>query len=255
MKLSTTLVLSIFLVSQSSLAQPVVKLCYEDADYLPWQVKNGHGLDNNLIEMAAAKSGVKVEMLALPWKRCLVDIGYGTQAGGFAASYNDERASYAAYPTTSDGKLDTSRRIRYDGYSLYRLKGAVAGWDGKQFTNLTGPVGAQLGYSVAADLRKNGANVDEGGVTAELQMRKLVAGRVQLLALLTLEGDDLLDNPEFAGRVEKVSPPFSEKPYFLIFNKDYYATNKKSVEDLWMGLATARESREFKALRKGKAKK
>lgn len=243
------------LVGQASHAQSVVKLCYEDADNFPWGVKGGHGLNNDLIEMAAARSGLKVEMLALPWKRCLSDVGYGTQAGGFAASFNEERASFAVYPTTNDGKLDPSRRMKFDGYSLYRLRGSAVGWDGKQFSNLTGAVAVQLGYSVAADLRKLGATVDEAPIAAETLMKMLVAGRVPLIAMLTFEGDDLVDNPEFSGKVEKIAVPFSEKPYFLIFNKEYYSRNKKAVEDLWAGLAVARESKEFKALKKERMKK
>lgn len=253
--MKTGVIALVFLLSGlTAQAQMVVKLCYEDATYFPWQIKDGHGLDNNLLEMASAKSGVKIEMLALPWKRCLSDIGYATQAGGFSASHNAERASYAAYPM-ADGKPDVSRRTRYDSYTLYRLKGSKANWDGKQFTNLTGPVGVQLGYSVAADLRKFGAEVDEAGAVAEQQLRKLVLGRVQMVALLTFEGDSLLESTEFSSKVERVAPPFIEKPYFLIFNKEYYARNKKSIDELWTAMAQVRDSAEFKALKLARIKK
>jgi len=241
-------------VGMNAQAQMLVKLCYEDANYFPWQIKGAHGLDNNLLEMASARSGVKIEMLALPWKRCLSDVGYGTQAGVFAASYNADRAAYAAYPMIDD-KLDASRRIRFDSYSLYRLKGNPVSWDGKQLTNLKKPVGVQLGYSASADLIKLGAAVDESSVVVELQMRKLVVGRVDLVALLTFEGDALLEKAEFSDKVEKLSPPLIEKPYFLIFNKDYYRNNKKLADDLWAAVASARESVEFKALRQAAMKK
>lgn len=244
------------LLSPPILAQSlVVKLCYEDAGNFPWLIKGGHGLVNKLLEMAGAKSGVKIEQRALPWKRCLSDIGYGTQDGGGAASYSDERASFAVYPTTADGTLDPSRRLKTDGYSLYRLKGTAADWDGKQLTKLSGPVGAQLGYAAGADLRKLGAVVDEAGVSAELNMKKLLVGRIQLLALLTLEGDELLERPEFAGKIEKLPRPLSEKPYFIIFNKDFYRHHKKEVNALWAGIAVVRESKEFSSLRNEKLKK
>jgi len=243
--------LALFLACQPAYAQtPVIKLCYEDTSYVPWLVKGGQGLDNKLLEMASAKSGVKIEMGALPWKRCLGDVANGDLTGVIAASFNEERAAFAVYPTTADGKLDTSRRIRFDSYSLYRLKGSTANWDGKQFSNLTGPVGAQLGYSVIADIKKLGVAVEEGGATPESQMSKLVEQRIQLAALLTPQGDVLLDHAKFSGKIEKIFTPLIEKPYFLIFGKDYYSNNKKTVEALWAGLAAARESREFKALMK-----
>ena len=234
-------------------AQPLVKLCYEDATYFPWQIKNGHGLDNNLVEMAAQKVGIKAEMLATPWKRCMTEIGYETQAGGFAASYNLERASFAAYPM-ADGKPDVTRRMRFDSYALYRLKGSQVKWDGKQLSNLKGPIGVQLGYSIAVDLRKMGAEIDESHVGAELQMRKLLAGRVDLVALLTLDGDTLLENSAFSSKIERLSLPLVERPYFLIFNKDYYSRNKKLVDDLWAALAQVRESEQFKSLRQERIK-
>jgi polar amino acid transport system substrate-binding protein len=240
--------------SLSGQAQTVIKLCYEDATYFPWQLKDGHGLDNNLLEMAAIRSGVKIEMQALPWKRCLADIGYGLMAGGFSASYNQERASFAAYPMAQD-KPDAKRRVRTDGYSLFRLVGSPVSWDGRQIQNLSGPVGAQLGYSVAADLRKLGADVEESPGVPELQLRKLLVKRVQLAALLTVEGDALLDDAEFAGKIEKLSTPLTEKPYFLIINRDYYEKNKKSVDDLWAAVATVRDSAEFRVLKNAALKK
>lgn len=234
-------------------AQLLVKLCYEDATYFPWQIKNGHGLDNNLVDLAAQKIGVKAEMLAMPWKRCMTEVGYDTQAGGFAASYNQERASFAVYPMR-DGKPDASRRMRYDSYSLYRIKGSAVKWDGKQLSNVSGTVGVQLGYSIAVDLRKLGADVDESHVSPELQMRKLLAGRVQLVALLTLDGDKLLEQAPFASQVERITPPLVERPYFLVFNKEYYARNPKLVEDMWNAIAQVRESEHFKSLRQKRIK-
>ena len=145
-------------------------------------------------------------------------------------------------------KLDDKRRIKTDGYSLYRVKGAIAGWDGKQFVNLTGRIGSQLGYASAAELRKQGAMVYESNDNPETAMKHLVAGDIQLLALMTFQGDELLNNPEFAHKVEKIPSPFTEKPYFVMFNKDLYSANKKVVEAFWGGIAAARESAQFRKL-------
>lgn len=223
-------------------------LCYEDADNFPWLIRGGVGLNNKLIEMASAQSAVKVVQVPFPWKRCLNNVATGEVAGGLAASYSDERAKFAVYPTTADGKPDPSRRLKMDGYSLYRVKGTTAHWDGQQFVNLTGRIGSQLGYASAAELRKYGAIVYESGDSPETAMRHLVAGDLQLLALMNFQGDGLLNNPEFASKVEKIPSPFTDKPYFVIFNKDYYSANRKTVEEFWAGLAAARESVQFKKL-------
>lgn len=246
MKLVRIISLSILFAGQVSHAQEPVKLCYEDADNFPWLYKDGQGLNNKLIDMASAGSGVKVVQVPLPWKRCLNNIASGEVAGGFAASYSDERAKFAAYPTTADGKLDHSRRLKTDGYSLYRVKGTTAHWDGKQFVNLNGRIGSQLGYASAAELRKHGASVYESNDSPDTAMRHLIAGDLQLLVLMTFEGDEQLNNPDLARKVEKIPSPFVDKPYFVIFNRDYYSANRKAVEAFWNGLAVARESAQFR---------
>jgi len=240
--------LCLLLASQTGFALDALRLCYDDADNFPWLLKNGQGLNNKLVEMAATLGGTKVIQIAYPWKRCLSSIALGEVDGGFAASYSEERAAFAAYPRTADGALDATRRLKVDGYSLYRRKGTSAYWDGKRFVNLTGRIGSQLGYASAAELRKYGAVVYESSDSPETAMKHLVAGDLQLLALMTHEGDRQLSNPELARKVEKVASPFASKPYFVIFNKGFYDANAKSVEAFWSGLAGARESAGFNKL-------
>lgn len=232
-----------------------IKLCYEDSDNAPWLLKGGQGLNNVLIDMAAKQANVKIEQVALPWKRCLDSLSSGAVAGAIGASFTAERAAYAAYPTGADGKPDAARRIKTDGYSLYRLKGGTGNWDGKQFSQLTSPIGVQLGYSVVGDLKKMGIAVDEGRAEADTVMKKILAGRIQLGALQTTEGDELLKRAEFGSKIEKLPLAFTEKPYFVIFNKEFFDKNKAAAEALWNGVAQARESKEFSALLKEKTKK
>jgi len=223
-----------------------IKVCSDDGAAEPWFSKEGKGLAVMLTEMAAAKAGLKVEVVPLPWKRCLDEVETGATAGALAASHKEERAKYAMYPMTGD-KLDASRRIYSDGYTLYRVKGNAIGWDGSKFTNMTGSIGAQRGYSIIDDLKKWGAKVDEGGGTAKDNLKKLVGGQIQGLALSTVEGNVSTKMPEFAGKVEAVSPALVAKPYFAIFGKDYYSKNQKAVDSLWAAMATVRESKEYKA--------
>jgi len=248
MKLAPWAWLALLLTGLPGHAEEPVRLCYDDADNYPWLYKNGQGLLNKLIDLAAQQGGVKVLQVALPWKRCLASIASGEVAGGFAASYSDEREAYADYPRTAEGKLDPTRRLKTDGYSLYRVKGTAAFWDGKAFVNLTGRIGSQLGYASAAELRKHGAPVYESGDSPETAMKHLMAGDLQLLALMTYEGDEQLSRPEVGRKVEKIPSPFSEKPYFVIFNKEYRRANRRTVEVFWAGLAVARESATFKTL-------
>lgn len=243
--------LALLVVNQTLCAQ-VTQICYEDAENIPWNTADGQGLNNKLVLWAAAQSGMRVEMTALPWKRCLVDVAGGRMDGAVGASFTDERASFAVYPTTALGKPDPARRIRMDGYSLYRLKGNPADWDGRHFVHLSDPISAQLGYAIVGDLKAMGVAVEESSGDAAQHMRKLTQGHVPLVALLSYEGDALLQDPEFADRVERIQTAFSRKPYFVIFSKPYYDKNKKAVDDLWAAVAVVRESPAFKKLVKEK---
>jgi polar amino acid transport system substrate-binding protein len=223
-----------------------IKLCHDEAESAPWIIKDGKGLNIVLLEMAAAKAGVKLDIAVLPWKRCLGEVESGAIAGAIAASYKEERAKFAMYPSVGD-KPDPARRLYTDSYTLYRATGNKLAWDGSKFAELTGSIGAQRGYSINDDLKKWGAKVDEGSGHAKDNFKKLVGGQVQGVALNTLQGDLISASSEFKGKVEKVSPPLIEKPYYVIFGKDFYSKNQKAVDGFWDVLAKTRDSKEYKA--------
>lgn len=246
MRFIVSLLFVALVLSSRAWATGPIQLCYDDADNFPWLIKDGQGLNNTIVDMAARRSGVNIKQVPFPWKRCLYNVETGAVAGGFAASYSVERAAFAVYPLGVDCKPDPARRLKSDGYSLYRLKGGAAHWNGAEFVNLSGRVGSQRGYASAAELRAHGATVVEFSDKPEVAMKRLLQGDIELLALMTYEGDEQLRDPAVAARVEKIASPFVQKPYFVIFNKAFYAANPKLVEDFWTALAAARESGEFK---------
>ncbi len=225
---------------------PSMKFCHEDVDVYPWVLKDRPGL--NVIHMRAVeqKLGVKFEISPLPWKRCQEDLREGKVDGIFAASFKTERLEIGHYPMAGD-KTDAARAMMYDGYSLYRLKGGSAQWDGSKLT-VAGAVGAQPGYSIIDQLKQLGARVDEGAKTADDNLKKLVAGRIEAVALQTLEGDNALSStPEFASKVEKVKPPLVDKPFFLMLSKQFVAKYGDYSKNIWKTLAEVRESPDYKA--------
>lgn len=231
---------------QASFPAQAATLCYDNGEQYPWILKDGKGLNIVLLEMVAAKTGEKLELTGIPWKQCLEGVKKGTMDGAFAASYSEERAKFAVYPL-ADGKPDRARRLHTDGYTLLRLKGSKVGWDGRTFSNLTGPIGTQASYSIAADLVRWGAKVDSNADTPETLLKRFGAGQLQAIALLTGEARFAMKKPYLANRVELVSPPLTEKPYFLIFGKGYYERNRLKVEEIWSMIETVRESTEYKA--------
>jgi polar amino acid transport system substrate-binding protein len=223
-----------------------LKFCHEDVDVYPWVLKDRAGLNIAHLKAVEQKLGVKIETQPLPWKRCQEDLREGKVDGIFAASFKTERLEIGVYPMAGD-KPDSARAMMYDGYSLYRIKGANAQWDGKKLT-VSGSVGAQPGYSIVDQLKQLGAKVDEGAKTADDNLKKLIAGRVDAVALQTLEGDNAISTtPEFASKVEKVTPPLVDKPFFLMLSKQFVAKYGDFSKDVWKALADVRESPDYKA--------
>jgi polar amino acid transport system substrate-binding protein len=222
-----------------------VKLCHEDVDVYPWVLKDRPGLNIVHLKAVEQKLGVKLEIAPLPWKRCQEDMREGKVDGIFSASFKTERLDMGHYPMAGD-KPDAARAMMYDGYSLYRLKGAAAQWDGSKLT-VAGSVGAQPGYSIIDQLKQLGARVDDGTKTADDNLKKLLAGRVDAVALQTLEGDNALaTNAEFGAKVEKVKPALVDKPFFLMLSKQFVSKYPDFAKEIWKTVADVRESADYK---------
>ncbi|HYD81087.1 MAG TPA: transporter substrate-binding domain-containing protein [Paucimonas sp.] len=225
--------------------QPAVKLCYDDAPLYPWRTADGRGLDFALLDLAQKRAGVHFVLTALPWKRCLSEVQQGKQDGAVAASFKNERMEIGVYPMVGDNP-DPKRRMRTESYSLFRVKGSNVHWDGKTIHGASGPVGVQLGYSIADQLKASGSAVEEGTARGADIFRKMLLGRVSGAALLTQEGDYLLRDPEFKARIERFPFPLAEKPYYLLFSKQFFAGSEPLARKIWDALAAARDSAEFK---------
>jgi hypothetical protein len=109
-----------------------------------------------------------------------------------------------------------------------------------------GNVGAQSGFSVVDQLKGLGVKVDDAARSADDNLKKLVAGRFGALALQTEEGDISIEsNPEFKGKVERIKTVLVEKPYFLIFSKQFTSKNAAYVQEVWDSIGKVRESAEY----------
>jgi polar amino acid transport system substrate-binding protein len=224
-----------------------LKICHGVEQSFPWILKNGKGMNIVLLEMLAAKTGAKIEMVGMSWEKCLAGVESGEVAGLVGASYKEDRAKYAMYPM-ANGKLDSARKIHTDAYNLYKLKGNPLAWDGSKLSNLSGQIGAQKGYSVVGDLKKLGAQVDDSLASADAVMQKLASGKIQGAAMLTYDGEGLLEgSADLASKIETLAPVLVDKPYFLIIGKGFYSKNQEAVEALWSAIPAVRQSSDYRS--------
>lgn len=230
-------------------AADTLVFCAEDRDIRPWIVHDGKGLNFELLNRVARQAGLHFEYRQTSWKRCLEGLKHGSVDGAFGASFKSDRLEFGAYP--GGERADPSKRLNMDRYVLIRAKGARVDWDGKRLTGLKGPVGVQLGYSIADHLRGMGVAVDEGSPGAAELMRKLLAGHVQAAAMLEGEARSLLaEEARYAALLDVDAQPLVEKPYYLMLSHRLLATRPDLAEVIWRGIEQVRESRDYQALEK-----
>jgi len=220
-------------------ARPAIALCFERQEVLPWRTLDGGGLNLELLNEVARRTGVVFEYQSMPWKRCLAQLKANQVGGAFAVSYLPERQALGAYPGGS--APDPARRLHVDRYVLVRRKGSRVDWDGKSFRMLDGRVGVQLGYSVGDFLRSRGALVDEGSQRSDELLQKLLSGRIEAAALGGGDAGRLVRGA-MAQKVEIVPAPLLEKPYYLMLSHDLATREPVLADRIWKTVAEVRNS-------------
>jgi polar amino acid transport system substrate-binding protein len=238
------LVLGLYCALVMAAAPPpsAIRLCTEDVESPPWRRLNGPSLSLMLLKTAARKANIKLEIQEMAWTRCLSEVQNNQIDGLFEISFKPERLAIGVYPMKGDA-ADPALRMHTGGYSLYRLKGSKLGWDGQRLNNVDGPIGAQTGFSVIAQLQALGAQVDDSSRNPEQNLNKLLARRRSGVALPTLSGDSLLaGNPAYREQIEKAGPELVSKPYYLIFSHAFAEQNPQMTHRLWQRIAQARDA-------------
>ncbi|STQ91018.1 substrate-binding periplasmic protein [Iodobacter fluviatilis] len=231
-------------------AEPTVAtmvLCHEEEDSYPWILKDRLGLDLVLLDKVAKKLNIKLQMRPLPWVRCLHELKNNHVDGAFKLSFSTDRLVLGQYPMLED-KPNIAQRLHSDSYSLYKIKGSAVNWNGEKISHLNGGViGAQTGFTIITQLKELGVPVDDQSRSAEVNFKKLIAGRLAAVALHTNEGDmELSLKADFSKRIERIMPPLIEKNYYLVLSHDFYKNNTSLSQQIWLTLAKVRESSEFK---------
>ncbi len=208
------------------------------------QEKPGVGVE--MVRILEKKLGVEAQISRFPWKRVLNNLETGKSDIIFTASYKPERENLGVYPK-KDGKIDNGRAFSLMSYSVYRLKGTKVGYDGKNFTDLTGGVGAPAGYSIIDELKSRGVKVDESP-SSENDFKKLIAGRVQLVVAIESTANSLMRrNKEFDEKIEKVGV-LKENHYFFMISHQFYDKYPELSEKIFDKIAEIRDSDEFKKI-------
>ncbi|WGL61351.1 transporter substrate-binding domain-containing protein [Pigmentibacter sp. JX0631] len=248
------LTLSLSIYNLSALPKSNISFCYEDQDSYPWVLKNGTGLNIEHLKLVGKKLQINIHFMPMPWNRCLEELRKGDVDAAFAGSYKAERIEFGYYPTLNgklDGKVDESKRLHTNQYSLYVLKGEnIVKWDGKNILGLS-TVGSLTGYSINEFFIKKNIRVDDGTRLPISILEKLLNKRFNAIALQDNRADYIINsNPKFKNSIIKLTPPLEKKSYFLIISKKFKEEEPILSNKIWDNIQDVRESKEFQKLSK-----
>lgn len=233
------------LLSLTAQATPTAQLvfCYEDQDSWPWVMLDGSGLNQALLGEVSKTLALDIRQVPMPWKRCLDGLSRGLYDGAFAASFNPERLVLGLYPGFKDGRPDRNYRLHDASYSLYRIKGSSADWDGQAFHGITGRVASLSGFSIIPMLLRHGLQVEDTSRDPVALLRMLHGQRFDVAAMQTLRADRILaDHPDLAADIEKRPVPLEQKDYYLMLSHQRMQRTPQLAQAIWDEVRHQRES-------------
>lgn len=138
----------------------------------PWSLKDGTGFANDVVKAAFAAAGVDIELQVVPYARGRQMVAKGTAAACFSMSWLPEYADKIVFP---DEPLFTCQCDYF-----HNLNKPLAAKSQEEITRKI-IVGTVIGYeypSALRHLRDQGFIVLEETPSEELNLKKLVAGRI-----------------------------------------------------------------------------
>jgi polar amino acid transport system substrate-binding protein len=217
--------------------EPALHLGYSDKESAIFLVGDGAtipdkpGIAIEMVEAAAKGCQVATTFARYPGGRLLALAAENTIDGVVMLSFNRERLALAAYPMKGDA-ADPDFQIASLSYAFYVRADSGITWNGMEITGLAKPIGANFGWSIVDDLKKDGLPVEPAKDTAN-NFNKLLGGRIDAVATHTTIGDAYLAH-------QRLDPPISTKPYYLVLSRAWHDRHPEMADCLWQSIANQR---------------
>ncbi|QDQ28877.1 hypothetical protein FNU76_22385 [Chitinimonas arctica] len=243
--LATALLLA---AGSASATESAWRFCHEDNETYPWILKEREGLYVTLTRLAAKRADVQIELVKLPWKRCMAEVKSGVMDGVLGAGFLPERCEIGAYPGEQPCKPDPMLRLYIDRFLIYYNKQRPLSWDGRKLSGYKRRIAVQPGFVVSRLLKEMGVPVDESDKEPYQILRKVSAGMVEGAILQGPVADPLLkDVADFGATIERLPMAFQEYPTWLMMSHQRYKADPKRARALWLAYSQARDSAEYQA--------
>ena len=223
---------------------PAFGICVPNIELPPLSFDNGRqGTLRKILGRAVALAQVKIAYQVAPIRRCHELVRNGVIPATLVSFTESTRELFSFPPDASDGRAPGSQ-ITPLAVAVYRRQGSRARWTGSAFLN-THSVGVlHDALAIKQALAHSGVRVDDNNHTAEQQIRKLEAGRFDLL--LAIPGHIA---PYLAeSRVERLPESFATYKVYLALSLRLDSQQRHAGEQLWRALSTMNQLGEITRL-------
>jgi polar amino acid transport system substrate-binding protein len=217
---------------------PTLKFCYEDKQLLPYFTGNGRdtplqpGATIEHLRLATEHAGVSLQLIRLPWLRCLQQLE-SNDIDALVAAFVPERAHFTVYPMRPNGEPNPEMAInqmglclahRYDNPLQQKIQA------GTEILTISRP----LGYR---PIPFPANSVLIGADSPKHALELVVSGRVDATTVLCqLNGLNAKERHFNMLPIQILYPPLHHSTGYLMFSKRFYQQYPKQAEQLWQAL-------------------
>lgn len=238
-RIPLTVALSLLAAQAQGTCTPI-RVGYVDQHRPPYFLGNGRvearpaGASVDLLREAAAVAGCDIVSVRLPPLRLRNAL---VNAGIDATLMNATPADAAqfALPLDKAGKLDTKRAVQMYTVVFVRAGDKIPPDTDPHAWFRSRRLGMNNGASLAAQLRGEGVQVDDGAHDGARNLEKLVRGRIDGYAatMVAPDGMDASVYAKYGKQLVRLSIPLRTHHFWLAYTKPYYAGNREAVDAIW----------------------
>jgi len=223
-------------------AAAVIRLCCDQAAWYPLtyvEAGTARGIHIDLIRRAVENLGHRLQVLPMPWVRCLLVAEAGGVDGVATASYSAQRARFLRYPADASNEALSRWAVAEVEDRIVTPAGQPFEFDG-DLSRLPQPVRVPRGWTVGEFLAAAGVSVDANAPSDEANLAKLLRdGSGSAIAVQDTLAI-LLQRPAFAGRLHVSARPLRSQSYFLPFARRS-ALSEVMIQAIWDEIRRLRE--------------
>jgi hypothetical protein len=192
------------------------------------------GATVQLVRDIAASAGCTVVSVRLPPLRLRQALSNAVIDAMLMDASDSDLVRYAL-PQSHNGELDAKRAIPMYTVVFVRADDRIPSDTDPNSYFINHRLGMNNGATLAEQLRKQGAKVDDGAQDGARNLEKLVRGRIDGYAATMVSPTqmDAFVGATFGKQLVRLGTSLRVHHFWLAFNRRYYEDNRSEVEAMW----------------------